>query len=220
MDEAKLQHPWNVVGSNGKALQRSERKAKEMVKKVGSKSVFKRITTQTTTTTTNKKYSTILTKNNIKNKNKKLNRIKTKEQKSQEESDHSDRSVQSPMLLDLNKAITRAKEMRNKRSSCDLQPLRYPQHNNEEHSDKDLVTSVVKELNSEDSDTSAISVQSKKSYVSMVGSNSKNNSKSEEFNKKHEDEIEAEHLKKMQFQQQRAASKNSTIRQSKRLSAW
>jgi hypothetical protein len=227
LEEQSLQS-WNVVGSDGKALRRSRRKREENRKsyKNAKKVWIKGVTTSNnataknikTTTTTKNKYSTILTNKNIKNKNKKLNRINTKEQKSQEELEHVAK-VSSPMLLDLNKAITRAQESSKKRSTCCLTESRDPKHKNKaEVTGKDAEVAVNSDGSDAESDSSVASMKSKKSYVSMARSRSRNNEKADMFNKQHEDKIEAECRITLQLQLQQNVIQNSNIRQSKRLS--
>jgi hypothetical protein len=216
------------VGSDGKALRRSRRNKEENRKshKNAKKVWIKGITTSnnatakniTNTTTTKNKNSTLLTNKNIKNKNKKLNRIITKEQKSQEELERVSR-VASPMLLDLNKAITRAQESSKKRSNRCLTEIRDPRHENEaEIADKDAEILAHGDSSDAESDSSVDSKTSKKSYVSMASSRSKNDEKADKFNKQHEDKIEVERQNSLQLQQQKNLIQNSVIRQSKRLS--
>jgi predicted phage tail protein len=109
MDEPDLQHQWDVVGSDGKALRRSKRKVREIVKKkMDTKDLIRKITTRNnamanikiTTTTSKNNSSTIQINKTIKNKNKNLTRIKNKEQRSEEELSHIGK-VHLPMLLDL-----------------------------------------------------------------------------------------------------------------------
>jgi hypothetical protein len=115
------------------------------------------------------------------------------------------------MLLNLDKAITRAQDSFVKRSSRHLTSLRNPPHNNEEVDDKKLNADV-------DQSDSDASNSSKKSYVSVVSSKTRNIEKSNSFNKKNELETEEERRIALQRQQQKNLVKNMSIRQSKRLS--
>jgi hypothetical protein len=67
------------------------------------------------TTTTNYNNSILQINKNIKNKNKKTTRIKNKEQKSEEEPMQIAES-RSPLLLNLDKSISRAQDLLNKKN--------------------------------------------------------------------------------------------------------
>jgi hypothetical protein len=232
IEEPTSQQPWIGVDDFGKALRRSKRKHRKLeenkVKKVRS-SKFKtittsnnnamaNITTKTTTTTNNRNNSTLQIKNILKKNNKNSDRIKTKEQKSQEELVQV-ANVKSPMLLNLSKAITRAQDSFNKQNDRNLMFLRNPLHKNEADDNKLVRSNLNSELSEEDSDTSDLSVQSKLSYVSIVSSKSKNSEKADRFDKQHEAKIEEKNCDQNQLQfKQHGNLNNSVIRQSKRLS--
>jgi hypothetical protein len=220
---------WIEVDQMGQALRRSSRKRKGMEKKLeiekklkSAKFRVKKITTSdkttTNTTTTKNNNSMIQTNINTKNKNKKITRINYKEQKLEEEPMHTG-VVLSPLVLDLNKSIARAQDSLNKRNNHISETLRNPTLKNEENNKKTVTrdqTELKMFINSEsgswDSDASGVSIGSKKSYVSIASSKSKNGEKADIFNKEHEDKIEAEHCKQIRQQQQNAV-KNSIIRQ-------
>jgi hypothetical protein len=208
VDEPDLQHQWEVVGTTGQALRRSKRKQSGKEKKFkiekAKSSKFRlqvvtstnNSTTTTTKTTTNNRSTLQINKSIIKN-NKNLTRIKNKEQKSQEELKQ-DGKVGSPMLLNLDKAITRAKELLINKN-CESTVSRDPKHKSEAGvAGKESKIQVNSDA---ESDSSALSINSKKSYVSMVSSRSKNSANADMFDKKHEDEIAAQLQKQLQLQQ-------------------
>jgi hypothetical protein len=148
VNQAKLQHEWNVVGSDGKALRLSRRKREE---KSGSYKKAKRILIKgvtnrnnavaniTTTTITTKNNNSILQNKYILKNNKNLDRITNKERKSTEAKANIVEQ-RSPMLFNLDKAITRAQESMN---SCKSTTLSDPLHKNEEKVVKTMVKSSI-----------------------------------------------------------------------------
>jgi hypothetical protein len=83
------------------------------------------------------------------------------------------------MLLNLDKAITRAQDSCGKRSRQDPKLLRNPLHKNEEKDNKRLHADV----NQSDSEASNTS---RKSYASIASSKTRNIEKSDSFDRKHE----------------------------------
>jgi hypothetical protein len=229
-EEAKLQQTWNIVGSNGKALRRSNRRQKEKIEKTSKNAKFTRVNKITTnnkatannkkTTNNNNNYSNLQTNKKIKNKNKKFDRINNKEQikKNPKEVETSRRS---PMLLDLDKAISRAQILKASKEDVLLSESRNPIPKNEEdrtssRSYSGSNKSGTLEVDSE-GEMSVETVGSKKSYASATSSPRINDKKSDIFNEQHAVKIEAEHRNRLQLQQQNLL-KNNVIRQSKRLS--
>jgi hypothetical protein len=127
------------------------------VTKITTRNIKKAMANNRTTTKTTNNTSTLQIKNNINKNNKNLDRIINKEQKSTEEKVHI-AEIRSPMLFNLDNAITRAQESRN---ICNSTTLSDPLHKNEEKVVKTVVKSSFNdELRGGDGESSDSSVNS------------------------------------------------------------
>jgi hypothetical protein len=119
---------------------------------------------------------------------------------------------QSPLLFNLDKAVVRAKESRDRKTSTSMS-IRNPTHKNEENgAEKEVLASANNNVGEGDSDSSVASINSKRSYVSMASSKSKNSEKADMFDKQHEVKTAEERRILLQHQLQKNLVKNSIIR--------